>query len=314
MPAPSRPDASVIIPTLDSESTITRALDSVLHEQCVDVEVLIVDDGSRDGTREAVSSRGDPRIRWLATGARRSGSGVARNIALERARGQWVALLDSDDEWAPMRLERLIEAGNRYGCGIVADDMLIRAPSRSTNRDSTLLSRRRLHLNHEFCQFGILELIRFDLGLLMPVFRSHLVTDHGVRYPKYRCSTPDFSLLFDLISIEGRGILMNEPGYFYLKRHGSESRTRPEFWLDAVRMTADIMGRESAKAPEVEAELGRRLRTAMAKYRYMKAREAWNERAFARCMAHLSRDLRAASLAVKALLRASVRSPESGDP
>lgn len=313
---PSQPAVSVIIPTLDSESTITAALDSVFHEQDVDLEVLIVDDGSRDRTWEVVSSRGDSRIRWLSTGARRSGSGVARNVALEAVRGKWIALLDSDDEWAPMRLERLMDAGDRFGCGVVADDMLIRAPSGSANSDSTLLPRRGVHLHHEFCQFGILELIRFDLGLLMPIFRSSMVTDHGVRYPSYQCSTPDFSLLFDLISIEGRGILVNDATYFYLKRPGSESRTRPEFWLDVVRMTADIMGRESAKDPEVEAALGMRLRMAMAKYRYMKAREAWSERAFTRCISHLSRDPRAAALAVKALNRRLVlqRSVAGGHP
>lgn len=119
----STPTVSVIIPTLDAGATLGTALDSALEQQTVDVEVLIVDDGSHDGTRQVALDRQDERIRWLTTGARRSGSGVTRNTALTAARGDWIALLEADDAWAPGRLERLLGVGREHGCRVVCDDL-----------------------------------------------------------------------------------------------------------------------------------------------------------------------------------------------
>jgi GT2 family glycosyltransferase len=65
----------------------------------------VVDDGSTDGTREAVRAIPDPRLRLLET-PRNMGASAARNLGIEEARGTWVAFQDSDDEWLPLKLER----------------------------------------------------------------------------------------------------------------------------------------------------------------------------------------------------------------
>ena len=64
-----------------------------------------MDDGSSDGSAEVVKGFGDPRIRVVPHGANR-GPSAARNTALRAARGPWIALIDSDDEWLPDKLER----------------------------------------------------------------------------------------------------------------------------------------------------------------------------------------------------------------
>ena len=95
---------SVIIPTHDRATVITRAIDSVLAQEGVELEVIIVDDGSTDDTREVIASRygDDERVVYLFQ--ERAGVAGARNAGLARARGELVAFLDSDDVWRPGKL------------------------------------------------------------------------------------------------------------------------------------------------------------------------------------------------------------------
>jgi glycosyltransferase involved in cell wall biosynthesis len=97
------PDVSVIIPTRDRCRQLQLALRSAMAQRRVDLEILIVDDGSADTTERMVSAIADPRIRYL----RRSelpGVSAARNAGIAEARGRWIAFLDDDDVWAPEKL------------------------------------------------------------------------------------------------------------------------------------------------------------------------------------------------------------------
>ncbi len=96
---------SVVIPSYNRAYCLPRAVDSVLGQTYPHVEVIIVDDGSTDDTAAVVSARygGDPRVRYH----RQDNTGIsgARNAGLARVTGEYVALLDSDDEWLPWKLE-----------------------------------------------------------------------------------------------------------------------------------------------------------------------------------------------------------------
>ena len=102
---------SVIIPVYNRRELIGRAIDSVLAQSWADFELIIVDDGSDDGTAEHVEERyGDePRVRLLKQ-ATNCGVSAARNAGIESAVGDWLAFLDSDDEWRPEKLERQEQA------------------------------------------------------------------------------------------------------------------------------------------------------------------------------------------------------------
>jgi glycosyltransferase involved in cell wall biosynthesis len=94
----SRPLVSVIIPTYNRNGLIGLTLDSVARQTFRDYEVIIIDDGSTDGTSESVSRRPEP-IRYLRQEHR--GVAAARNRAMEEASAPLVAFLDSDDVWLP---------------------------------------------------------------------------------------------------------------------------------------------------------------------------------------------------------------------
>ena len=103
------PRVSVIIPTYNRADTLGRAVDSTLAQTIDDIEVLVVDDGGSDGTQELVEAIADPRVRYLAHDTNR-GVSAARNTGLTAARGEYVAFLDSDDEWVPRKLDRQLSA------------------------------------------------------------------------------------------------------------------------------------------------------------------------------------------------------------
>ena len=99
---------SVIIPAYNRASTITRCIESVLSQTYPVNEIIIIDDHSTDDTIELLNKFGDT-ISILST-EKRSGAQTARNIGIKAAKSNWIAFLDSDDEWLPNKIEKQIAA------------------------------------------------------------------------------------------------------------------------------------------------------------------------------------------------------------
>lgn len=118
------PTVSVVTPLYNSSRHIAATLDSLLAQTHGDWECLLVDDGSTDGTHEAVAPfLADPRFFYL----RQSNQGIAgaRNTAIQAARGTWIAFLDHDDRWLPTKLERQLALARSAGSDLVATDAII---------------------------------------------------------------------------------------------------------------------------------------------------------------------------------------------
>ena len=100
----AKPIVSVVIPTFNRAHLIMRALQSVLTQTFTAWETIVVDDGSTDDTETVVLSLGDSRIRYCRQPENR-GPAAARNRGMREAKGEFIAFLDSDDEWFPDKLE-----------------------------------------------------------------------------------------------------------------------------------------------------------------------------------------------------------------
>ena len=99
---------SIIIPTYNREKTILRAIDSVLNGSYQNIELIIIDDGSTDTTKEVLSYYIENKlINYFYI--ENSGVSKARNIGVDIARGEWIAFLDSDDEWIKHKLKLQIQ-------------------------------------------------------------------------------------------------------------------------------------------------------------------------------------------------------------
>lgn len=100
------PRFSVIVPTHQAAAFIGRTLQCVLDQTCADFEIVVLDNGSTDGTEAIVRGFGDPRVRY--TWQEDSGLPAdSRNKAIRQASGEFLAFLDADDWWAPTKLERV---------------------------------------------------------------------------------------------------------------------------------------------------------------------------------------------------------------
>ncbi len=109
-----RPTVSVIIPTYQRAHSVGRSIDSALSQTFSDLEVLVIDDGSTDGTDERVMSIDDPRVRYVRL-PQNSGVAAARNRGIRESRGRYVAFLDSDDIWFPDKIARQLERFEQLG-------------------------------------------------------------------------------------------------------------------------------------------------------------------------------------------------------
>lgn len=110
---------SVIIPVFNAQSSLKRCLDSVVGQSYRDLEILLVDDGSADGSLEICRSyeRADRRVRVLSQ--KNQGPGAARNRALERANGKYVAFVDADDWIEKDTYREMVEEAEACGADMV---------------------------------------------------------------------------------------------------------------------------------------------------------------------------------------------------
>jgi glycosyltransferase involved in cell wall biosynthesis len=99
------PMFSVVIPLYNKQAYVQRAVESVLRQDDADYELIVVDDGSTDGSVAAIQAIKDARMSLIQQA--NAGVGAARNTGIARARGAWIAFLDADDAWWPEHLSEL---------------------------------------------------------------------------------------------------------------------------------------------------------------------------------------------------------------
>jgi glycosyltransferase involved in cell wall biosynthesis len=109
---PRVPRVTVVIPTYNRARTVGDAVASALAQRFEDLEVVVVDDGSTDGTGDVLARVRDTRLRYVP--GRHAGVSAARNLGVEHARGELVAFLDSDDLWRPDKLTHEVAFLDRH--------------------------------------------------------------------------------------------------------------------------------------------------------------------------------------------------------
>jgi glycosyltransferase involved in cell wall biosynthesis len=112
-----RPRVSIVVPAFNAELTLAEAIGSIEAQHCADLEIVVVDDGSTDGTARVVEGLGAG-LRYLRQENR--GPSAARNVGLAATTGEIVAFLDADDIWPDRSLRvRLDSLASRPGCALV---------------------------------------------------------------------------------------------------------------------------------------------------------------------------------------------------
>jgi len=223
--------ASVIIAAYNAEAFIGAAVQSALRQTMRDLEVLVIDDGSCDGTAPmaVAAAAGDPRFRLFVRPVN-AGVSAARNVALREAHGRWIAVLDADDTFAPDRLERLIDAAEALDADLLADNITLVYPDARTAAAFAIPLRdmRRPLDARRFIALDTPGLETLPAGFIKPIMRRAFLNRFDLRYPEDICSGEDFDLYVRCLVRGARLFVVPESYYLALVRPDSLSRAHPE--------------------------------------------------------------------------------------
>ncbi|WP_349370892.1 glycosyltransferase family 2 protein [Salinarimonas sp.] len=191
--------ASVVIAVKDGRETIGRAVRSALDQTLPDIEVIVVDDASRDATAAAAreAAAGDQRLRIVALAENR-GPSAARNRGIEAARGRWIAVLDADDSFAPTRLERLVTRAQAASADMACDDLAVF--DRDSGRELfAMFARAPLPERIDAAAFVAGNLPdprepRRGYGFLKPILRRSFLREQGLAYDEEMRFAEDYGL------------------------------------------------------------------------------------------------------------------------
>ncbi|MGJ4892927.1 glycosyltransferase [Bradyrhizobium sp. HKCCYLS3077] len=221
-------DVSVIVANYNGERFVADAIRSVCRQSLRNLEVIVCDDASTDGSVQLVQQIGaaDDRIRLVQL-QRNAGPAAARNRALDIARGRWVAIMDSDDLVHPDRFEALIKAAESCHADIIADDLLAFESSRQTRPYAVLRGK----WAKEAHWVTIEDYVRSNnfygrgpaLGYLKPMFRRSLIEAGRVRYDERLRIAEDYDFVFRLMLSGAKFRTIPRLGYFYRRHSGSIS-------------------------------------------------------------------------------------------
>ena len=220
------PLVTVVVPAFNAESSLAQTIASVQAQSLEDIEILIIDDASTDATLTLARhlAESDPRVKVIA--ARRNlGPAGARNLGLEAASGDWIALLDADDAFEPGRLARLLGLAKDCGADLLADNLLLEDETGSIEAMLPLAEAPSC-APLTAAQFLIGNLPdpqrpRKSYGFLKPMISRSFLKAKGLRYDEGLRFAEDFAFYLACYAAGARFYLLQEPLYRYRLRADS---------------------------------------------------------------------------------------------
>ncbi len=214
------PTVSIIVPVYNAESSIARCVDSILSQQFTDFELLLVDDGSRDGSGAICDgyAAADSRVRVI----HKENTGVSdtRNLGIAQARGTYLQFLDSDDWITPDATKLLVRTAEAHSCDLVISDFY-RVVGERVSRKGDIDEDRTL-TREEYAAHMMEQPADFYYGVLWnKLYRRDIVADHGLRMDPDISWCEDFLFNLEYIRHAERFYALQVPIYYYVKTKGS---------------------------------------------------------------------------------------------
>ncbi|MCF6237121.1 MAG: glycosyltransferase [Gammaproteobacteria bacterium] len=225
---------SIIVASYNSSKFIEQSLYSAINQTLIDIEIIVVDDCSTDDSLKIIHkiASSDNRIIVLEL-IKNMGPAGARNKAMEIARGEWIAILDSDDFMLPKRLEILLNEARAHEADIIADDLIVFHNNEGIQEQS--------FLNKYHDKPFWLSTVQFissnipSYGYLKPVIRRELFSQHHIKYDTSLRNSEDYFLILKLLLKGAKYFIVPFPGYHYRKHADSISFRRNIQQLNSMR-------------------------------------------------------------------------------
>lgn len=243
------PLVTVIIPAYNTAEFLSECIDSVLAQTYTNLEIIIVDDGSTDETGSVARSYTTNDSRTHLISITHQGLSTARNTGIEKAAGEFLFFLDSDDTIHPHTIAALIESYNATGAELIATPLTRQNPRSRIETLETIL--RELSTPEALQQLLYSTNFEFPPSVCAKLFKATLF--EGIRFPIISIGE-DLAVTFRLVAKANKTAIVNPPLYFYRLRQGSA--TLSEFNPDRVTLlnfTAEQIAFMEAHFPDLTA-------------------------------------------------------------
>ncbi len=207
------PLVSVIIPIYNVEKYLRECLDSVINQTLREIEIICVNDGSTDSSGEIVQEYAKRDCRIVYVEQQNSGQSIARNIGLERVKGEWIYFLDADDYIDLDCLEEMVSA-LRYGDVVCNTNIVFEYP---THSETCLYKEKKqgiFTLNPRTIKF-------FEYYAVHILFKKDIIKHYGIIFPPHRSNAEDSDFLYRYLCFMPHICFINTSVYHYRQRQDS---------------------------------------------------------------------------------------------
>ena len=242
------PTVSIIVPVYNVAPYVDACLKSIAGQVFRDFEVIVVDDGSTDGSGHICDAWAARDSRFIVVHQQNCGLSAARNVGLDMAKGEYVQFVDSDDRVGPRYTDALVRYARETGCGCVICGHLC---ERESVRYTTTPSPELVLMSARDCVRSVLEArsearYRVACGVWVHMFRRSVFDEGGVRFPEGRVFE-DVSVLVPTIRESGLVALVSDVLYYKHDRPESitweMSAQKARDYLDAYKTLREEVAR-----------------------------------------------------------------------
>lgn len=214
------PFVTLIIPIYNAERYLRRCLDSVMEQTYADMEVLLMNDGSTDGSLAICREYEEKDLRFRTIDKENTGVSDTRNQAMLLARGTYLQFLDSDDWLTPDATESLAEAARADDCDLVVADFYRVNGKRYVEKKH--IKKTHVMTREEFAMEMAEDPADFYYGVMWnKLYRKSILLEHQIQCDTSMNWCEDFVLNLQMIRHAERFRALQKPIYYYMKRKGS---------------------------------------------------------------------------------------------
>lgn len=232
---------SIILPVYNAERFLSPCIESVLQQTYTAWELIAVDDGSSDSSLEILQSYAEKNQRINVLSKKNEGVSIARNIALEQTKGEYVYFADADDVLMPDALSVLVEAMERYQATFVKADFLpIDENEKQVFVNKKQVIRKRFDGTVMNADKFFKKVLMKEYFLWTCLFRRDLIEKYQIRFIPHCRLMEDSAFIVDYLLHSDRNVYRDACVYGYRKYEGTVSAVKKDYSQDLVMILAHI--------------------------------------------------------------------------
>lgn len=258
----SKIKVSVIMPVYNSGEYLQTAVDSILSQSLKDIELILVDDGSTDGSSEKCDEYANQDKRVVVIHQKNGGICNARNAALKIAKGEYIGFSDHDDEFLPGLLEKSYAKALETDADVVKfskkvyvtlDGVLVK--DRSNHLPDSIWTQREIKENY----FRLFDDLKIDC-VWDSLFRKKILVDNNIFFDEfYKCGGEDYDLTARYLPYIKKLVMMSDTFYIHYVRKGYSTSSKFNFYkykhlrflTNRIYEGANILGVDLIKEKDV---------------------------------------------------------------